>query len=278
MWIAETKEATGWTEALWLPCDPRLWHYLVGRRNKYRADPTNQDALGRNGPCPRPTDLELWSAGQLTIREQLAAAEARWAMQLPLQHRTDRYMPQEFDAERDADDGEAGAIMHEIMEDDPRAVHISVWTLSPYFEAEMVDMAVPFPISEDYLGDIIKDTVQDMPMWLDTAISVTPQPREDFGTFVLVPSWLAHTDKVVIVIDAEAVQKGVFAIYVRHAIDRSLRQIEADEADEVDVFAFGLLLPFGHVERRAPQHGGLVKVLPRGAVCEWASDLNQRLA
>ena len=226
---------------------------------------------------PRPSDLELWSAGQLTLREQLLQAEARHISGMPLEHLSERYEPINY--HEPAEPNEEW-IENEIDPDAARAEHLSFLVLAPYFEPEILDLAVAMPISLDRMFEVIKDTVRDMPTWLSHAVAVEPQLHEDFGTVLLVPGWVPLSGRWAVVLDGDQVGRGVFACYVQEPVSRRavLEQLQLDQYAEVDIFAYGSLAPMGLEETVPPKQGGLIRILPRGAVVEWATDLENRLS
>ena len=89
-------------------------------------------------PPPRPTDLELWAAGQLTQREQAARAVENWCLGRPLEHNA----------------GETQLPVYTIPAAPPEAVaddidiargHVTVWIAAPYYQPEIIDMESPLP-------------------------------------------------------------------------------------------------------------------------------------
>ena len=226
---------------------------------------------------PRPSDLELWSAGQLTLREQLLQAEARHIAGMSLEHLSERYEPINY---HEPVEPTEEWMENDIGPDAARAEHLSFLVLAPYFEPEILDIAVALPISLDRMFEVIKDTVRDMPTWLSHAVAVEPQIHEDFGTVLLVPGWVPLSGRWAVVLDGDQVGRGVFACYVQEPVSRRavLEQLQLDQYAEVDIFAYGSLAPMGLEETVPPKQGGLIRILPRGAVVDWATDLENRLS
>ena len=52
-----------------------------------------------------------------------------------------------------------------LPEEDITSVHVTCWVTSPYFEAEVVDMELPFPTTLPRLRDALKDSCSVMPEW-----------------------------------------------------------------------------------------------------------------
>ena len=97
---------------------------------------------------------------------------------------------------------------------------------------------------------------------------------------MLLPGWTVYSGHIAEVLDARAVQKGIFAFYLDGAVTRYavLKQIGLTEHAEVDVFVHGSFNPLGNFCQIQPRQGGLIQVLPRGQVVHWMSELDTRLA
>ena len=69
-------------------------------------------------------------------------------------------------------------------------------------------------------------------------------------------------------------------MYVNGPLTRYSLLKLADKGSEepYEIFIGGDLAPLGILEARQPQHGLLIKILPRGEVIEWSDSLADRLA
>ena len=230
---------------------------------------------------PRPTDLEVWISGQQTLREQLLRADQARIDGIPLERSAGEAAAPNFAVPFGADPEPLPAQGHLIRPDEARATHISFWVCTPYTEAETIDLGFAFPLE---IGDLIQSAVDAagrLPVnYLTHGVAVSPQIHEDFGAILLLPGWTVYSGHIAEVLDARAVQKGIFAFYLDGAVTRYavLKQIGLTEHAEVDVFVHGSFNPLGNFCQIQPRQGGLIQVLPRGQVVHWMSELDTRLA
>ena len=132
-------------------------------------------------PPPRPTDLELWAAGQLTQREQAARAVENWCLGRPLEHSA----------------GETQVPVYTIPAEPPEAVaadidiargHATVWIAAPYYQPEIIDMEILFPATVAQLNEAVTFTsrqFQDIQMEFAPTI---PQLGEGYASNVAYPA------------------------------------------------------------------------------------------
>ncbi|CAE7299602.1 unnamed protein product [Symbiodinium sp. CCMP2592] len=248
------------------------------------------------GPCPpypartRSTasyyndlDQDAVRDGLRTSSEQLAEAEARWALSRPLMHNAGVYAPEEFFEDRPpppVPPPPAGPREHLIGEDEERAVHISLWACSPHFTPKSIDVAVAFPCELQHLYDIVLDSVGEMSHnWLTHTMATNPQISEDYASVILAPPWLPMSGMYILLIDARSVGHHAGAVYWEGPVTRrrALHFLEETNTDDWEVYAFGALVPLGHAEAIQPVQAGVLQVRRRGEAAEWASDIDLRL-
>ncbi|CAE7763408.1 unnamed protein product [Symbiodinium sp. CCMP2456] len=233
--------------------------------------------------CPRPTDVELWLSGQLTVSEQMARALEGVVLGVPLESGGTRAEegPRRYPNADPPSPVDEEVDWHWIGDDEARAEHISFWICSPFFESVSLDVAVEFPLDQQRAFEIIQDSTLDLPTTLlSRAYAVRPQLAEEYGSVVLVPPWVPLSGKVAVVIDGRELGEGVQCIYVSGPVtDRMVRSHlgEGGQGD-IHIFAFGSLHPLQAEDQIPPQQGGLIQALPAGRVVEWASDFETRLA
>ncbi|CAE7209907.1 unnamed protein product [Symbiodinium microadriaticum] len=214
----------------------------------------------RRDTVPQQTDLELWTSGQLTMREQLARALTQHTMNSPLERSSGTARPPNLQVPLGTPQPEelplrvVGA----------NVVHVTLWTATPYYEAEVVDVELNFPLSIHMIKRALRESFDIIPNWANELIPTVPQLGEKHGSFVAV---LWHA------------QGPVFAFYHEGQVTRQgvLKHIEDFDLTEVEVFPFGSLLPIESGSPIAAVPGGVLKVVPRGMVCEWEDDLTDRL-
>ena len=225
----------------------------------------------RLGRPPMPTDLELWAAGQLTRREQLALAVGQWIARCPLEHSSGEAPPPAYTVS--AEVPPPGA-----LEEDVAAVHVTFWITSPYFEAEVVDLEIPFPTTENRLRDALKDSCSVMPEWAEDLVPTTPQIGRDYASFVAFPPWIRATSKTVLVMDLTAIEGGIFAAYLEEPVTRTsiLMNLVEGDPDGLQVFAYGSDRPMRSDRTYPTIYGGVIKVVPRGADPRWEDELQRR--
>ena len=158
------------------------------------------------------------------------------------------------------------------MEDEGPTTHITVWVAAPFYVAESLDLAVHFPLTADRLEDIVRWALPILPETMEELVPTTPQLHDDFASYILCPSWLADVDKYCIVLDCIDIGGPAFAIYHEGPLTKRniLDQVPADDVSNLEAFLFGELNPLCEGDRRQPVMGGVIKILRRGAVCDWA--------
>ena len=222
---------------------------------------------------PRQTDLELWSSGQLTIREQLANAVAEQAYRRAL-HRSNGVAPPPDFYQQPAENNELPGVAQP-----QRHIHVTMWTATPYFEAETIDVELPFPLNLQTMKRALHESFEVIPDWASIVTPTIPQIGPDFASFVAYPGWLEQTERTVMVLDARCIEGPIFAFINEGQVTRAgvLQHISDFDLTEVEVFPFGSSLPLMAGSPIDPQPGGVLKVVPRGRVCEWEDDLLDRL-
>ena len=161
----------------------------------------------------------------------------------------------------------------------PHARHISLWISSPLYGPEGVDVAFAFPLSIDEIYDAARDARNNLAQsWLTYVVATRPQVHDDYGSLLLLPEWIARSDKFGLLLDATAVHKEIFALYHSGPITRyaMLRQVGIGNDEPFEVYVGGDLAPLAPQDAREPEQGLLVKILQRGAVVEWSGDLRDR--
>ena len=225
----------------------------------------------QHGRPQEASDLELWAAGQRTLREQLQDSVDRWIALRPLQHNSGEARPPTYEVT--ADDP-----LHALPEEDITSVHVTCWVTSPYFEAEVVDMELPFPTTLPRLRDALKDSCSVMPEWAGDFIPTTPQIGRDYASFVAVPSWIRETTKAAL-LDCSAIDAGVFAAYLEEPVTRTsvMMALAPGAPDGLQLYAYGSDRPMRSDRTYPTVHGGVIRVVRDGGTPRWSDDLHQRL-
>ncbi|CAE7308349.1 unnamed protein product, partial [Symbiodinium sp. CCMP2456] len=234
----------------------------------------------RHEPRTRPklSDIQLWSTGQMTMREQLVAAHTRLILEAPLQHGS----------------GEAALPVYavtppgaplpdheneETAETTFEEAHVTAWIACPFFESEIVDAYLAFPLSVERLKDTIKEACAIMPHYADEYVPTSPQISDHFASFIALPGWILHTDKVGLVMDCRLVGGTVFAFFTEGPLTlQCVRQHVNDlQVEEIDAFPFGDPNPLLEGFPVAPVVGGVVQITARGGTPRWSDTLEHRL-
>eukprot|EP00439_Symbiodinium_sp_Y106_P049122 s2048_g6.t1 len=228
--------------------------------------------VGPAAAPPRPpsqTDLELWASGQLTMREQMVTAYDRLLRDRPLSHSAREAAPTNLEASADVMDG-----IPALTPEERRAVHISVWVATPFFEPEVIDMG----LTRGSFCNAVKGTSWMLPDYVETIIPTTPQLSPFFGSCVAVPPWVQAADMSVFVVDGRRIGSQAYAIYQRGPVTKSsvARWLPEDDQDEVDVYCFGETVALGDGHHTQPIQGGIIQVVYQGEPCDWADTLEAR--
>ena len=138
-----------------------------------------------------------------------------------------------------------------------------------------------FPLEMQTVYDVALDSLQSRfdTTKLSHPVAVTPQLHHHFGSIMLLPDWVPLSEYYAMVIDARSIGKGLFSFYIsspltRYAVSAQLGDVP-NEA--YDIYAFGSLDPLANLEQLPPIQAGLIQVVPRGTVIDWAGSLDQRL-
>ena len=186
---------------------------------------------------PKPTDLEVWAAGQLTLREQLANAIASYAYTVGLQHNCGeaRQPSYAIPAERQ--------LAPDPLAEDLANVHVTMWLAMPYYETEILDVEVRFPTTTARLLEIAKDACSVMPDYQLRYEPVVPQVGDTFASILVTPAWV--DDKIPVAIDCRHIGGTVFAAYLEGSLTcaKVLQYVAECDATELDVFAPGQQTP-----------------------------------
>ena len=256
--------------AIWLQC--ALAYAVLGT---VEAGPTELSArMPHYVRPPQPTDLEIWAAGQLTLREQLALAGARETWNRPLSHSVGEAPTANYAATP----GEAVA-PEPLPAEQQRAVHISAWIAAPYYQGETVDIGIAFPLQRQRLCRALLDSLNELPDHFDRVVPTYPQLHDCYASCVATYMWAETQGRKTIMIDCRSVGGSVFAAYqegntTRRAVLQQL--VDVDES-EVEIFAYGSTVPLAATDSVQTLQGGLVKILYRGAECIWVDGLDNRL-
>ena len=65
-------------------------------------------------------------------------------------------------------------------------VHVTLWTATPYYEAEVVDVELNFPLSIHMIKRALRESFDIIPNWANELIPTVPQLGEKHGSFVAV--------------------------------------------------------------------------------------------
>ena len=220
-----------------------------------------------------PSSIEIWRSGLDTLEEQLQQALQRAINERPLE-RVSRVAPEPAYTEPLPDEPPGQFI------DERPTTHISVWVAAPFFVAEALDLAVNFPLTAVRLEDIVRWALRTLPENLEDLVPAVPQLDDDFASYILCPRWLERLEKYCMVLDCQGIGGSAFAIYYEGPVTKRniLAQVPAADISNLEVFLFGQFNPLGETESQPPRMGGLIRILTRGSVCEWAtSDLGPRL-
>eukprot|EP00439_Symbiodinium_sp_Y106_P024586 s1714_g3.t1 len=222
--------------AIWLQC--ALAYAVLGT---VEAGPTELSArMPHYVRPPQPTDLEIWAAGQLTLREQLALAGARETWNRPLSHSVGEAPTANYAATP----GEAVA-PEPLPAEQQRAVHISAWIAAPYYQGETVDIGIAFPLQRQRLCRALLDSLNELPDHFDRVVPTYPQLHDCYASCVATYMWAETQGRKTIMIDCRSVGGSVFAAYqegntTRRAVLQQL--VDVDES-EVEIFAYGSTVP-----------------------------------
>ena len=256
-----------------------------------RATPGERPSrLCASEPWRRPTDIELWAAGQRTVREQLADALAQHTGRifesggrLPPAVYPDgpplvEPRPPDPPA-RDEDEEWQGVV--NIEGEELTTHHISFWITSVGMQPETLDVGLMFPLTDAKVHDIIEEAVKGLDTgWLTDPIEVTPQPNADYGSYILVPEWLRHSSTRVVLVDARSYDLGVFPVYVDAPVSRLyiFGVVGLAFTTEADVYVGGSDRPLAQAERYLPENGCYVQVRRRGDPPAWFGPVSARFA
>ena len=158
------------------------------------------------------------------------------------------------------------------------AIHISM--VGPvYYEPETLHVAVPFPLSEADLQRHATDMTLSVPRWLSHPIAVWLQLSADYASCVAAMCCCTHGSSCLASTSWCCIGQGVWSYYHKGPITKAslLRQADLGVAENFSVFQFGDLAPVHDGAERQAMQGGLIKVLRRGEVIDWAPDLQQWL-
>ena len=118
---------------------------------------------------------------------------------IPMDHRSPRHLP--LNAPDQQDDG---LLTQDHFVDEAETFHISFWLCSPWVEPQSLDIAVSFPQTVERLSDTATESRHS---WLTEVVPVRPQLDEDYGSMVMIPSWVVYS---VLWIQWTAVRNGLF--------------------------------------------------------------------
>ncbi|CAE7349989.1 unnamed protein product, partial [Symbiodinium sp. CCMP2456] len=221
------------------------------------------------------TDLEFWAAGQRSLAEQLENQRARWAMDAPLEHNAGEARLPTFHV-----DPPGTLPMRTDLEPMlATEVHISIWVLAPYSEAEMIDIEVNFPVNQDVLVEAIKTSAGIIPDYMDELIATTLQINDNYASYLATPGWLKQTDRTALVMDTRAVGGTVYGFYANTTLTKEavLQNIIDVDVDDVNIFAFGSTSRLRSANPIEAKPGGVVQIRRKGDECEWSDRLESRL-
>ena len=226
------------------------------------------------GRPPRQTDIELWASGQMTMREQWAAAYDRLVRDNQLLHSQGEAAPSNLEASASAPEA-----LPALTTEDRRAVHISVWLATPFYEVEIIDMGVGFPLTPGSFCNAVLGTSRKLPGYAETIIPTTPQLSSFYGSCVAVPSWILAAGMYVFVLDGQRIGGQAYAVYHRGPLTKaSIAQwLPEDDRDEVDIYCFGEVRMLGDQPHPQPVQGGVIQVVYQDEPYEWSDGIETRL-
>ncbi|CAE6942382.1 unnamed protein product [Symbiodinium sp. CCMP2592] len=244
----------------------------------------------RPGRLRRLPPAPFWQSGTPTAREQLAHALQREALSRPLMSggvhppnvHPDGPTVLHVPPEPIAPDFHEPEDLQPWTDDEPEhTTHISFRLLSPFIEAESVDIGMMFPLHQDRVLEFVRESSRYQSRnWLDHAVFTIPQLHEDYGSVLVFPSWVTATTTKALVIDASAARMGVFAFYHAGPISRQdvLNELLEDDDNMEDfvVYALGDTSPLVHGSTITPPQGGVFKVLHVDQHIQWASLIEER--
>ena len=150
-------------------------------------------------PIPAATDLELWAAGQTTMREQMAAALQRHILAAPLQHNRGIADPPNLTVVPPDLVGEA--VLPTFEE---RALHVTLWVSAVYYEAETVDIEMSLPLSLSSMKSALRGACSTVPDSFEEFHPTVPQLGDYYGSFVAQPVWLRNTNRTTLVMGCQS--------------------------------------------------------------------------
>ncbi|CAE7677247.1 unnamed protein product [Symbiodinium sp. CCMP2456] len=228
----------------------------------------------RQHDLPQDTDLETWTSGQRTVREQMAEAWDQHVLSNPLER-----TPGEADVPRwtvpVAEPAGPGTMP--TMEDLGR--HVTIWVAAPYYEAEVLDVDLPLPLRMSSFRDAMRGALTVIPDALDDYVATVPQIDGHYASFVAQPVWLDDAGKFTLIMDTRMMEGTVFAFFTDMPLDRqTIVSNLPDYGDAAfDIYYFGEHQPLADGLTIQPIPGGVIKIVPAGALCEWADELTPRL-
>ncbi|CAE7022108.1 unnamed protein product [Symbiodinium sp. CCMP2456] len=251
-------------------CKAFMLYMVAGHVGAVKAPPLTTTSRG----IPLPSDLETWMAGQQTLREQMEAAIARWAMDRPLEHNAGVTATPAFQARPP---GAHAEVMQPTM--DEHTIHATFWFGAAFYETEIIDVEMPFPLAVGQIKEALKGAAAVVPDQFDDIYPTTPQLDGFYGSFIAQPSWLRNTDRSALVMDTRPIGGTVFVCYLEGRINRAgvMKQIPQFLDQEVDIYTFGGDTPLRQGNSRQPVIGGVIRVVPRGHPCQWSDNIEQRL-
>ncbi|CAE7879862.1 unnamed protein product [Symbiodinium microadriaticum] len=230
--------------------------------------------LVEGGSVPMPDDLELWMAGQRTLREQLEDSISRWIWEQPLHHNSGT-APEPCYEVTPAHNAVVPA--QPAMEDN--TLHVTIWLGAAYYEAETIDMELPVPLSMRYMIQALKGACAVIPDSFDDLCPTVPQLGAYYGSFIAQPPWLRHTDRQALALDTRAVGGTAFVFYLEGHVNVAgiMQQMPEYMVHEIDIYVFGATDPLLRGQSLPPIRGGVIKIVPSGRPCHWEDNIEQRL-
>ncbi|CAE7947475.1 unnamed protein product, partial [Symbiodinium sp. KB8] len=234
----------------------------------------NGGTMEASDGVPLPTDLELWMAGQQTLREQLEESVSRWIWEQPLQHNSGIAPEPNFEVEPPHAIAEP---VQPAMED--TTLHVTIWLGAAYYEAETIDMELPVPLTLGYMKQALLGACAVVPDTFDDLCPTVPQLGRYYGSFIAQPSWLRDTDRTALVMDTRAVGGTAYVFYLEGRINVAgiMQQLPEYMAHEIDIYLFGARDPLSRGQSSLPVRGGVVKIVLAGSPCHWEDNIEQRL-
>ena len=161
----------------------------------------------------------------------------------------------------------------------PSKIQVTVWVATPYYEAEVVHLLLPQQLQLNNFKEALSKSCSVVPDFCDDFFPTVPQLSNHHASFAVQPTWLRHTDRMVLVMDCSAIGGTTYAFYIEGPVNKHglLRNLVDYQDVDKDFYLFGNHLPLLEGQSITAMPGGVVKVIPRHGLCEWAEELSTQM-